>query len=265
MKLLFHAILLQSIAAVSLFAGDLTITYKVKASTMLVVRNTVTLVEYHSSNFKRVSNQKAKNDVIFDYNDLIKYSIDHKKKTIGKLSLDDVNKCLEMVTQYQEEYPEEVINMGGFLGDRGFESVEKTGEAKILNRMCEEWIVEVANFVAKISVDPSLTPPIPQDGKVAMLNNISTSSTRPGYTETLGKFYDLVGQKGIPLKSYTTIPIGPITIRTSKEATKIVERAIPASVFALPDGYAMEDTGKQWIETFTKQIEDEKAKAAKKN
>jgi hypothetical protein len=222
----------------------------------VVSSGNVTFVEYHSSQYKRINNQKSRVDAIYDYNDFIKYSIDHKKRIISKISLADVNVCLEMITRYQEELPEEdIISLRRFLGDMSNVTVERSGVVKVLGRACEEWVIELGNFIAKVSVDPNLVPPVPQDGKVAMLNNISSASIKPGYADTFGKFNDLVAQKGIPLKSYTAIPMGPlVTVRTSKEATKIVEGPIPASMFMLPEGYTIEDMGKKWIETVTAEI-----------
>jgi hypothetical protein len=43
--------------------------------------------------------------------------------------------------------------------------------------------------------------------------------------------------KGIPLAETTTVKVMMKTVTTSREATSVKLGAIPASVFALPDGY----------------------------
>ena len=135
----------------------------------------------------------------------------------------------------------------------GKTTVKKDGVEVILNRRCDKRIISMGKLNAKSSVDPDLAPPIPQGGKVAMLHDIPFS-TIPNYADTFGKFFDLVSQKGIPLKSTVEMPVGMLTLKTSKEAIEIVEGAIPASVFALPNGYAMEDEGKEQLEKITEQI-----------
>ena len=81
MRHIIRILLLQLIVAISLFSGDLTITYKVKVSSMMgIASQTDTIVEYHSSHHKRVSYKEGQTDTIYDYNNFIKYEINHKKK-----------------------------------------------------------------------------------------------------------------------------------------------------------------------------------------
>jgi hypothetical protein len=68
----------------SLFSADLMITYKAKSKALLVFSSSTTLVEYHSTNYKRVDNQKSKVDAIYDYNNFIRYTIVHKKSLFAK-------------------------------------------------------------------------------------------------------------------------------------------------------------------------------------
>jgi len=258
MRRLVHILLLQSIAAVSLFSGDLTITYKVKKSAMMgVVSHTGAIVEYHSPRHKRVSDKKDQTDTIYDYNDFIRYTIDHEKKIIRKFALEDVIKCREMLTQAAKETGDSV-KIEGF-GDMSKTTVKNDGVEVILNKKCDKRIISMGKLKAKSSVDPTLAPPVPQGGKVAVLRDIPFSMM-PNYADTFGNFFDLVSQKGIPLKSAVEMPIGTqvgtLTLKTSIEATEIVEGAIPDSVFALPNGYAMEDEGKKEIEKITEQIKN---------
>jgi hypothetical protein len=259
MRHLAHVLLVQLIAAIPLFSGDLTITYKIKASALLVISRSGTTVEYHSSHQKRVSNQEEQADTIFDYNNFVKYGIDHKKKVIYKYALEDLIKGLEMIDQAQNETPENFKNFDAkkLFGDISKTSQKKDGVETILNRNCDKWAISMGKFTAKVSVDPNLVSPLPVGGKAAMLDNMTprSVSTGSGFANSVGKFLEMVSKKGVPLKSNMVMPVGPITAKTSKEALKVVEGPIPSSVFALPSGYAMEDAGKKMLESIKEQIE----------
>ena len=55
--------------------------------------------------------------------------------------------------------------------------------------------------------------------------------------------------KGVALRTRSKFPvIGEVV----SEAVEVKEGAIPASVFALPEGYKVEDTGKQMREKMNK-------------
>ena len=250
---LFSSLLV--ISTFSLFSGDLTITYKAQVKAMKLLPSvSATTVEYHSSHHKRVNNQKSQIDIIYDYNDFTRYIIYHKKKTISKATLDDMIKVLEIVAQAHKESPDLFADLREEIGNTSKITEKKDGVEAILNRKCDKWIISMGKYNAKISVDPDLAPPIPQVGKVAMLNDFAPYSTMQGYSDTIGKMNVLVAKYGIPLKSNVVMPLGSRTLTTSKEAIKIVEGTIPASVFALPDGYALEDGGKKIIDQATEMI-----------
>jgi len=227
-----------------------------------IASDTGTMVEYHSSHHRRVNDQKGQTDTIYDYNDFVRYEIDHVKKTISKFALDDVIKCQEMFSQIAKESPSGKISVNTKqFGDISKVTVKQDGVETLLNRRCNKLSVTMGKLKGKSSVDSSLVPPIPQDGKVAMLHDIPYS-TMPNYADTFGKFYGSLSQKGIPLRSHTEMPLGWVTVKISREAIEIAEGAIPASVFALPEGYALKDEGKEQLEQIKEQIE--KAKAVKK-
>ncbi|MCL1908050.1 MAG: hypothetical protein FWG12_01630 [Holophagaceae bacterium] len=261
MKQFIYIFLLQLLAAVTLFSGDLTITYKVKARALLVISTNATLVEYHSSQYKRVSNQKEQTDTLFDYGNFVKYSVNHKEKVINKITLDDLMKAAEMITQAQRGNPENSSNMEEAMkkvfGDTSKQNVKNTGTEVVVNRRCDKWTISLGKFTAKISVDPGIVPSIPQDGKVSLLEYLAPRSLGiPGFADTVVKFFELTSQKGIPLKSDIVMPIGPITAKIYKEATEVVEGAIPASVFELPKGYKEIDRGKTMLEDLAEKLKN---------
>jgi hypothetical protein len=60
--------------------------------------------------------------------------------------------------------------------------------------------------------------------------------------------------EGVQMKSEVVMPIGPITIRTYKEATEVAVGPLPASLFELPKGYKQEDTGKKMLADLEKKL-----------
>jgi hypothetical protein len=54
--------------------------------------------------------------------------------------------------------------------------------------------------------------------------------------------------KGFPLKTEWTVTSGLITVKARREATKIEEGPLPASVFDLPKGYKTIDYRKKTLE-----------------
>jgi hypothetical protein len=249
MQRLTYILLLQLVATVSLFSDDLTIKYKVTISTMLgMASDTATVVEYHSSSHKLVSNQKSQTDTIFDYNDFVRYKIDHKKKIISKFALDDVVRCQEAINQIAKKNPSGKVSVDAKqFGDISNVAVKQDGVELLLNRKCNKLIISMGKFKGKSSVDFSLVSPTPQNDKSAMLHDIPYS-IMPNYADTFGKFYSLLSQKGIPLKLHTEMPVGWLTIKTSHEAVEIVKGTIPATAFVLPKGYTWKDEGKEQLE-----------------
>jgi hypothetical protein len=246
---LAYFLLLPLIAAASLFSDDLTIKYKVTLSTLLgIASETGTVVEYHSSHHKRVSNQKSQTDTIYDYNDFVRYEIDHEKKIISKFALDDVIKCREAINQKAKETPSGKVSVEAKqFGDMSKVAAKQDGVEVLLNRRCNKLIISMGKLKGKSSVDPSLVSPTPQNDKTAMLHDIPYSII-PNYADTFGKFYSLLSQKGIPLKLHTELPTGWLTIKTLQEAVEIEKGTIPATVFALPAGYVWKDEGKEQLE-----------------
>jgi hypothetical protein len=59
--------------------------------------------------------------------------------------------------------------------------------------------------------------------------------------------------KGVPLKQDTEVSLGFATVKTTLVATKVEQGALPASLFALPKGYATEDIGKKTLDQMKKQ------------
>jgi hypothetical protein len=160
-----------------------------------------------------------------------------------------------MIIEAYEENPE-IIRDTRFTFENIDNIVVKENGTEIIDkRKCVKWVISMGKFFAKISVDPNLILPIPQDDKVTTMDNNPSISINPGYPDTYGKFANLLSQKGIPLKSDVELPFGLVTVKISKKATKIVEGPIPASVFALPEGYTMEDQAEKMFKDIKEMLE----------
>ena len=242
--------------------SDLTIHYKQETRAFLVLSSSYTFVEYHSGKYKRINNKKKQFDIIYDYNDFIQYTILHKERIIRKIALNDVIKVQEMRAQLGIDKANANDREYHDIGDTGNIIVKEDGMEIINKRKCVRYTISMGNFLITISFDPNLVQPIIQDYKVKMLHDI-TDLTDPGryknnYTlaettvseneinqNTFRKIDELLSH--IPLKKIMKFNLA---LSSSLTATKVVEGPIPATVFALPDGYVLEDGGKKLLEQF---------------
>jgi len=262
-NIFFAALAFASLAG-QLFAGDLKITFKKETKSVGTTQNSEE-VRYYTSRFQRTNNDKDRTDSLTDYRDFTMYTIDHKKKTISKITLDDATKIIklssaEMQNEMQKADPETKKMMESIFGDSGLfggsgpAKAEKAGTEKVAGRTCNKWKITIGKSVFNISADPALEMPLPKgDAEKASKLKEALSMSMPGMGDTLVKLEQEMSKiKGVPLKTDMQMSMGPVTIRTLEEATKIEEGPIPASVFDLPKGYKTEDIGKKTLEQLQK-------------
>jgi hypothetical protein len=249
---IFRTVLFCLAGVVSLAAaGDLTITFRSETKVFRTKKSTE--VHYYSEQYKCTNNESAKTDTLIDYKNSVLYQVNHKKKTIEKLTLDDALRIMEALAAQLEESPEAKEKMGAIFGDANDEAkIEKVGSEVILGRTCDKWKVSLGKNVTEISADPSLAAPIPQ----AALENTDKMEGVKGMMAMIpgiGKLQEAASKiKGVPLKTQSTISVGPMTVRGFSESTKIEEGPIPASRFELPKGYKEKDLGKEMLEEINK-------------
>jgi hypothetical protein len=107
-------------------------------------------------------------------------------------------------------------------------------------------------------IDPSLVDPAPPDALEAMARTYDDFFAMPMVESTYGRFAEETSKlRGIELRTDWRMPFWIFTFRQTREATAVELGPIPASVFELPAGYAVEDVGK-------KELEAQKARMAKK-
>jgi hypothetical protein len=253
MKRLIHgAITVAAIAltALSMSAGDLKITFKSETKMLMTSKDTET--HYYTSRYHRANKASAKQDTLTDYEQMVMYAIDHKKKTIGKLTMEDAQKIIEIMAAKLEEDPNSKQMMESMFGGNADAalSVVNDGTEVIIGKTCAKWNITLGTMFHKLSVTRSIELPLPKkyieagnkmkNATVAMLPGVSK------LTEAASKV------DGFPLKSEVEFKIGPITSRTYLEATGIEEGPIQASVFELPKKYKEEDLGQKLLEQINK-------------
>jgi len=252
-KYILAALAIAALAG-QLFAGDLKITYKQETQAMTTTQKSE-VVHYYSSRFQRVSNNQEKTDSLTDYKDFTMYQIDHKKKTISKITLDDMVKAMKLVSaQTQNLDPQTKKMMEAMFGSGGTVKTEKLGKATVAGRSCDKWKITMGNSTYVICADPSLDMPIPKNAweKGSQLKD-ALALAAPGMGDMIAKLLpEMAKIKGVQLKTETEMSVMGMSTKTLLEATKIETGTIPASMFELPKGYKMEDAGKKMVEELQK-------------
>jgi len=254
MKKYILAALAIAAMAGQLLAGDIKITYKQETKSMGPTQKSES-VHYYSSRFQRVINDKEKMDSLIDFKDFTTYQIDHKKKVISKITLDDMLKAMKLASaQAQDLDPQTKKMMESMFGGGGPAKTEKLGKATVAGRTCDKWKITIGKSTYVICADPSLDMPISKSAweKGSQLKD-AMSITAPGVGDMIAKLLpEMAKIKGVQLKTETEMSMMGISTKTLLEATKIETGAIPASMFELPKGYKLEDAGKKMVDDLQK-------------
>lgn len=230
-------------------AADLTITFNTKAKAMMGSAHDGTEVHYYTTAFQMTRGVDTKMDNLVDYGQGMTYTIDHKKKTIDKLSFDDAMDALDALKEGPAGGAAKV--MAKFMGDPNDVKVEKRGTETVAGRTCQGWHVQVGKLVMDLSADPSLKMPVPDAAYAKMMKARAAQFAKAGPMGASYKrlYEELSKIKGVPLKTHMA---GAMGLDVTSEATQIVTTPIPAATFTLPDGYKVTDMGKQLKEQLSK-------------
>ena len=235
------AVLLASTLAA--LAGDLTLTMTGKGK-----YNDGPQTQLWSSKFMRMNNPGSQIDTLVDYENGINYTIEHKKKTIQKFSWDDMEAAVEAMAESMKNMPAFALKLMG--GGDGEVTVEDLGKEAVVGRTCRKWKITSGKMIFETSNDPSLKPPIPAvsyQRSLKVKNLIGAMGPAASQMRKIGEEMSKI--QGVALKTRTVMPIvGEVT----SEATEVKEGTIPASSFALPDGYKLVDAGKKMREDLAK-------------
>lgn len=226
---------------VQVLAGDLTIVSRNSGKF-----NDGTSTQYYSTWFQRHNHEGTRTDNLTDFKAGIMYTIKHKDKKIEKMSFDDLAAAAEAMEAQMAKMKEQMANMPAFLknamgGDADNFTVDEVGKDTVADRKCRVYKITVGKLEMELANDPSLTLPISPDA-YARFGRLRGLSMGGGMGAGAYKrlYEEMSKLKGVPLRTRTTFPIiGQLT----SEAIEVKEGAIPASVFALPEGYKVEDTG----------------------
>jgi hypothetical protein len=249
MNVLLSLGLTATLATGALGAGDLTITFDTKAKAMMGSGRSGTEVHYYTTAYQMTRGVETKLDNLVDYGQGITYSIDHKKKTIDKISFDDALAALDALKEDQAGGAAKV--MAKFMGDPNDVKVEKLGTEQVAGRTCQGWHIQVGKLVMDMAADPSLRMPVPDATYTRMMRARAAQFAKAGPMGASWKrlYEELSKIKGVPLKTHMS---GAMGMDVTSVATRIETTPIPATTFNLPDGYKMTDMGKQLKEQMAK-------------
>lgn len=234
--------------AVTLMAADLTITYSVKGNGMMGAKEG-TSVTYYSSRFQRIDDNTTKRETLIDYDNLVTFIIDHNKKRIGKIKLEDVVTVMKEMEEKAKQ-KQELGPLAAMFGDPNNVKVEELGNEKVAGRTCKRVKITVGKLEMEICNDLSLVPPISPEAYSKMMKiQAAMAMANPVMGKVIAKLEEEVGKyKGVNLKRVQTI----MGNTTTSEAIKVEQAAVPASKFQLPSGYTEEDEGKKMLEQIRK-------------
>jgi hypothetical protein len=249
MRFMFRSLVLAGLSTLAALAGDLTIEMNAKGKSAIGGGSSGKQVQYFSAKAHRMNNEGSQTDTMVDYGDMVTYIINHKKKTISKMSFDD---AMAMMENANQQMPEGMAGMmNAMFGDPDNFKVEDLGTETVAGRTCKKHRITVGKMVMETSNDPTLKPPMPEVSYAKMLKAQGALSAAAGPSgKIFARLYSEMSKiKGIALKTHMT---GFMGMDSSTEAVSVKEGAIPASVFALPEGYQMEDLGKKMKEQMAK-------------
>lgn len=239
------AAILVSFSTLAACAGDLTITFRNTGK-----HNEGLSHQYMTADRHRTNHDGNQTDSMIDLQKGMIYTIKHKDKKVEFMSFEDMEKFAELMSARMAEMQEQMNQpgigamMAKIMGDPNNFSVEQVGTETVADRKCTKYHMLLMKTDMTLSTDPTLKVPMnPANfARFTKFTNLMKFAASPAAAKMAAEMAKI---KGFTLKTVTQVPmLGQIT----SEATEVKEGAIPASVFALPEGYKMEDTGKKMLE-----------------
>ncbi|HTL97239.1 MAG TPA: DUF4412 domain-containing protein [Holophagaceae bacterium] len=239
MMRLLKAVFSVLILATAAFAGDLTITMNNQTKSPMGSGSSGVQTHYYSAKFMRMNDPGAQRDTLMDYGTMTNYIIDHKKKLIQKMTLQDAMDAMKEASGQEREGMSEM--MSKMFGDPNNFKVTEEGQETVAGRSCNKYRIMVGKIVMDMSNDPTLKMPMSEASYQNMLKMRGASMAASPTGKSFARLYEEMAKiKGFTLKSHMTGMMGMDILTV---ATAVKEGAIDPSVFALPSGYQMEDLG----------------------
>ncbi len=235
-------------AGTCLLGADLTITFNTKGKGLFKAAGGVQ-VEHYSEAYMLSRDEANKLDTLVDYGKGITYTINHKKKTIDMLKLEDALAAMESVGGQAEGM---ASVMGAMFGDPNDVSVDKDGTEVVADRLCSRYKIRVAKLNAELFADPKLKMPVPD---AVWAKHMKASAARmaaagPAAAAFKRLYEEMAKIKGVVLKS--VIGGGMMMPTMERTATGVSTAAVDPGIFKLPEGYKLEDVGKKMREDMAK-------------
>ena len=240
MRLCLSIACAATLAFSTLAATDLTLTFARKGA-----GTAGTEIQYHTAKFHLNRQPEQKLDSLVDYEKGISYTINHKKKTIEMLKMEDALAALASLNQSQSQPEGLGLLMGSMFGDPNKYKVEKLGQETVAGRPCQNYLITVGKLTMALSADPTLKMPVSDAAYTRMMQAQAASFAKGGgpVGASFKRLYEEMAKiKGVPLKTEMK---GFMGMNVSSVATKVEQGPIPADLFVLPVGYKMEDVGKK--------------------
>lgn len=242
---LLRAPLLAGLSALAALSGDLTITFKNGGK-----HNEGLSHQYMTADRHRTNHEGTKIDTMIDLQKGMLYTIKHKDKKVEFMSFEDLEKIAEAMSAQLAELQEQMgqggmgAMMAKLMGDPNNFAVEQVGTETVAGRKCTKYHMVLMKMDMTLSTDPNLKMPMnPANfARFTKFTNLLRYAASPAGAKMAAEMAKI---KGFTLKSVTQVPmLGEMT----SEAIEVKEGPVPASVFALPEGYTQEDTGKKMLE-----------------
>ena len=231
MRMVLATAFVSILAASSSLAGDLTIIYRMSGrgtqdkTEQYNDQGGETITQYVSATRARVNQPYIKSEGIFDFEGGVIITIDHKRKSITKMSV----KSLEIMGSMLGSF-----GLGGKAAGGSEEvKVEQLGSETILGRPCKKIRISVQGCVEELSLDPSLQFPASYQKFMNLFGN--TPGEAGAIMKRMGEA--LAKQKGVPLRTHVTGK----GLDTTHVAISVSTAALPASTWELPKGYKITD------------------------
>ncbi len=249
MKRLIWAVFSILFLVIPAFAGDLTITMNSKVSGFMGHSSASVETHYYTAKFMRSNNPTTQVDMLMDYGTMTTYIINHKKKLIQKMTLQDAMDAMSQAGKQNPDGMSEMMNK--MYGDPNDFKVTEQGHETVAGHSCTKYRIQVGKIIMDLSNDPSLKPPVPEATYAKMIKSRGAMMAAMPSGKGFVRLYEEMSKiKGMSLKTHMT---GLMGMDTLQEATSVKEGAIPASTFTLPSGYQMEDLGAKMKAQMAKQ------------
>lgn len=244
-----RSVALAGLTALAALAGDLTIVMNSKGKGPMGTSGGGREVHLYSAKAYRTNLESSQMDTLVSFEEMTTYTINHKKKVIQKLTMEDALAAMEEANQQMPEGMAGMMNM--MFGDPDNFKVEELGNETVAGRTCKKYRITVGKLVFESSNDLSLKMPVPDASYAKMIKARGAMFAQAGPSAKIfGRLYQEMSKiKGIALKTRMT---GLMGTDTTSEAESVKEAPIAASAFALPEGYATEDLGKKMREQLGK-------------